>query len=233
MVLIGANRIKMSKIISHVIGQMYVVRRGKLNVVSDDGTKVFATLSAGTVFGELSILNIPGSKHGNRRTANVCAVGYADLFSLSKEDLWDSLEEYPQVKENLLNKASHILHRDGLIDDQVAEQSRRLARDWASVTASIEVGLENLSLHMHKFLHEYFESVSVLNKELAELETSMHGDFRRGHKRSFRRSRDTRRLRSAGDNFLDAAGEYPLLDVLNTSQLDLTRQHNLPGTPAP
>ena len=35
------------------IYQMYVVRRGKLNVVSDDGKKVFATLGAGTVFGEV------------------------------------------------------------------------------------------------------------------------------------------------------------------------------------
>lgn len=62
--------------------------RGMLQVVADDGSKVFATLSEGAVFGELSILNIAGSKNGNRRTANVRSVGYTDLFVLNKNDLW-------------------------------------------------------------------------------------------------------------------------------------------------
>ena len=31
---------------------------------------------------KVSILNIPGNKTGNRRTANVRSVGYSDLFSL-------------------------------------------------------------------------------------------------------------------------------------------------------
>ncbi|KAI1724650.1 cyclic nucleotide-binding domain-containing protein [Ditylenchus destructor] len=38
--------------------EMYIVKRGMLQVVADDGCKVFATLSEGAVFGELSILNI-------------------------------------------------------------------------------------------------------------------------------------------------------------------------------
>ena len=38
------------------------MKRGKLDVVADDGKKVFVTLGAGVVFGELSILNVPGSK---------------------------------------------------------------------------------------------------------------------------------------------------------------------------
>lgn len=40
--------------------EMYIVKRGTLEVVSDDGQKVFVTLKEGTVFGELSILDIPG-----------------------------------------------------------------------------------------------------------------------------------------------------------------------------
>lgn len=40
--------------------EMYIVKRGKLQVVADDGIKVFVTLQEGAVFGELSILNIAG-----------------------------------------------------------------------------------------------------------------------------------------------------------------------------
>ena len=81
------------------------------DVVADDGTTVFVTLADGAVFGEVSILNIPGNKTGNRRTANVRSVGYSDLFSLSKDDLWDALTEYPDAKARYylaLRKKGHF-----------------------------------------------------------------------------------------------------------------------------
>lgn len=84
--------------------EMYIVKKGKLQVVADDGTTVFATLQEGAVFGELSILNIAGSKNGNRRTANVRSVGYTDLFMLSKNDLWIALKEYPEARKMLIQK---------------------------------------------------------------------------------------------------------------------------------
>lgn len=54
---------------------MYIVKSGKLSVVGDDGTTIFVTLGAGSVFGEVSVLDIPGNKTGNRRTANVRSSG--------------------------------------------------------------------------------------------------------------------------------------------------------------
>ena len=78
---------------------MYIIKRGKLDVVADDGKTVFVTLEDGAVFGEVSILNIPGNKTGNRRTANVRSVGYSDLFALTKDALWDALTEYPEAKK--------------------------------------------------------------------------------------------------------------------------------------
>ncbi|CAG2118223.1 unnamed protein product, partial [Medioppia subpectinata] len=51
--------------------EMYIVKRGRLSVVADDGHSVLAALTDGATFGELSILNISGVKTGNRRTANV------------------------------------------------------------------------------------------------------------------------------------------------------------------
>lgn len=78
---------------------MYIVNRGRLHVVGDNGKTVLATLKPGSYFGEISILNMGTS--GNRRTASVRSVGYSDLFRLSKQDLWDVLKEYPAARVKL------------------------------------------------------------------------------------------------------------------------------------
>ncbi|CAH4030748.1 unnamed protein product [Pieris brassicae] len=79
--------------------EMYIVNRGKLQVMGDNGKTVLATLKAGSYFGEISILNMGTA--GNRRTASVRSVGYSDLFVLSKNDMWDVLKEYPAARVRL------------------------------------------------------------------------------------------------------------------------------------
>ncbi|MEQ2185568.1 hypothetical protein GOODEAATRI_019566, partial [Goodea atripinnis] len=58
-----------------------------------DERTVFATLRAGSVFGEI------------RRTANVIAHGFANLFILDKKDLNEILVHYPESKKLLHKKA--------------------------------------------------------------------------------------------------------------------------------
>lgn len=95
--------------------EMYIVKRGELSVLSEDCALVYGKLTDGSVFGELSILNISGVKTGNRRTANVRSVGYSDLFALSKQDLWQVLEDYPDAKTMLIDRGKEILRKDGLL----------------------------------------------------------------------------------------------------------------------
>ncbi|GMT34192.1 hypothetical protein PFISCL1PPCAC_25489, partial [Pristionchus fissidentatus] len=97
--------------------EMYIVKSGFVEVVSEDGKTVFVRLGEGTVFGELSILNIPGNKNGNRRTANVRSVGYCDLYTLQKEDLWDALHEYPHAMQSLMEKGRALLKKDNLLEE--------------------------------------------------------------------------------------------------------------------
>jgi len=79
--------------------EMYIVNRGRLQVVAENGRTVLATLRPGSYFGEISILNMGNA--GNRRTASVRSVGYSDLFCLSKNDLWEVLKDYPTARVRL------------------------------------------------------------------------------------------------------------------------------------
>jgi CRP-like cAMP-binding protein len=95
--------------------EMFIVKKGKLVVVSDDGKIIYVTLQAGAYFGELSILNLPGNKNGNRRTASVKSLGFSELFSLSKKDLWSVLLDYPITTLNLVEKGKAMLRKDNLL----------------------------------------------------------------------------------------------------------------------
>jgi len=97
---------------------MYIVKRGRLSVVADDEKTVLATLSAGSVFGEVSVLDIAGNKTGNRRTANVRSLGYSDLFCLAKKDLWETLADYPEARHSLMERGCQLLRKDHLLDEE-------------------------------------------------------------------------------------------------------------------
>lgn len=62
-----------------------------------------------------SLLAVGG---GNRRTANVIAHGFANLFILDKKDLSEILVHYPDSKKLLRKKAR--LNTDGTTHDQSA-----------------------------------------------------------------------------------------------------------------
>uniref|UniRef100_A0A4W6BZH4 Cyclic nucleotide gated channel subunit beta 3, tandem duplicate 2 n=1 Tax=Lates calcarifer TaxID=8187 RepID=A0A4W6BZH4_LATCA len=85
--------------------EMYIIKSGAVQVVGGpDNSIVFVTLKAGCVFGEISLLQ-SSKDGGNRRTANVKAYGFANLFVLEKKDLFDILVHYPESQKVLLMKA--------------------------------------------------------------------------------------------------------------------------------
>uniref|UniRef100_A0A3B4GP07 Cyclic nucleotide gated channel subunit beta 1a n=1 Tax=Pundamilia nyererei TaxID=303518 RepID=A0A3B4GP07_9CICH len=90
--------------------EMYIIKQGEVQVVGGpDLQTVFVTIRAGSVFGEISLLAGGG---GNRRTANVKAHGFANLFILDKNDLAEILVHYPESEKLLRKKAKKMLTKD-------------------------------------------------------------------------------------------------------------------------
>ncbi|KRY35316.1 Cyclic nucleotide-gated olfactory channel [Trichinella spiralis] len=130
---------------------MYIVKRGVVNVVAEDGVTVFVSLNEGSVFGELSILDIPGNKNENKRTASVRCVGFAELFVLTKNDLLECLDKYPDAQKHLLDKGKEILRKDRLLIETDVVEHEAFSND--------------------NFEQQQFENESVdeLNKEMQRL----------------------------------------------------------------
>uniref|UniRef100_A0A3P8SLF1 Cyclic nucleotide gated channel subunit beta 3, tandem duplicate 2 n=1 Tax=Amphiprion percula TaxID=161767 RepID=A0A3P8SLF1_AMPPE len=94
--------------------EMYIIKSGAVQVVGGpDNSIVFVTLKAGCVFGEISLLQ-SSKDGGNRRTANVKAYGFANLFVLEKKDLFDILVHYPESQKVLARKGFFTSKKKGL-----------------------------------------------------------------------------------------------------------------------
>ncbi|XP_041789092.1 cyclic nucleotide gated channel subunit alpha 1a [Chelmon rostratus] len=149
--------------------EMYIIKDGKLAVVADDGVTQFVVLGSGSYFGEISILNIKGSKAGNRRTANIRSIGYSDLFCLSKDDLMESLVEYPDAKGMLEDKGRQILMKDGLIDLDPANIMPE-AKELEEKVNKLYSTMELMQTKLKKILGNYKTTDKVLRRRIADLE---------------------------------------------------------------
>ena len=151
--------------------EMYIVKQGQLKVVSEDGKVTFATLSEGSVFGEISILNIAGNKNGNRRTANIISVGYSDLFVLSKDNLWIALREYPEAEKALIKRGRELLIKSNLLDPEMADKQRNEEEETADRLEKMETYVENMQTRLGRLTAEYVSSQTKLKRRLACLES--------------------------------------------------------------
>lgn len=75
-----------------------------MRVLNEAKNQTLCMLEEGAVFGELSILNIPGNRHKNRRSASIQSVGYSTLYALTKDDLWQALYDYPHQHNRLIEQ---------------------------------------------------------------------------------------------------------------------------------
>ncbi|HRP67972.1 MAG TPA: ion transporter [Turneriella sp.] len=71
--------------------EMYFISRGRVEIVSEDGATVYATLSDGSFFGEIALL------FSSERTASVRAADYCDVYTLDKFTFDAMLAKFPDV----------------------------------------------------------------------------------------------------------------------------------------
>ena len=57
---------------------------------------------------------------------------------LSKEDLWEALQEYPEARRTLIEKGRQLLRKDNLLDEEVA---KRQDMEQISVEQKVDVCL--------------------------------------------------------------------------------------------
>ncbi len=75
--------------------QMYFISRGRVEIVSEDGQTVFATLGDGSFFGEIALL------FSSERTASVRAAEYCDLYTLDKFTFDNVLQKFPEIAQQV------------------------------------------------------------------------------------------------------------------------------------
>lgn len=125
--------------------QMYFISRGKVEIVSEDGKTVFATLSDGSFFGEIAIL------FSSERTASVRAADYCDLYTLDKFTFDNVLTKFPDVAKQIHTMAEerrqksvqekrspeNINPESAIIERlQVEFEKGRVLVDWQDVTGA-------------------------------------------------------------------------------------------------
>jgi len=115
-----------------------------------------------------------GSKNGNRRTANVKSLGYSDLYTLRKEDLWLVLDNYPESLSKIIEKGKSLLRKDNLLDESKTDSKRHVEQDQLlSVQNRIKKLIdldESLNDRMTKFLDTYVDSIRLFKQQLSRVE---------------------------------------------------------------
>lgn len=78
---------------------MFFISKGSVDVVSEDGSIIYATLASAQFFGEIALL------FSTPRTATIRAREYCDLYRLDKEIFDSVLERYPDFEAKIRDYA--------------------------------------------------------------------------------------------------------------------------------
>ncbi|KAJ1558403.1 hypothetical protein HK096_001296 [Nowakowskiella sp. JEL0078] len=114
------------------IGQsMFFVVEGSADVISDDGTKVYAVMPQHSFFGEVALFfDVP-------RTATVRSSTNCSLFELAKDSLSQILEQHPVLKQTMIAAATEnyeLFRKRRKAIEKIGKQDENAAFDVEATT---------------------------------------------------------------------------------------------------
>ena len=89
---------------------------------------------------------------------------------LSKDDLWDALQEYPDAKRALIEAGRHKLLKDDLLDEAVARQQDLVEESTEKKLERLETSLENCTTRLARLLADYDSTQLKLKQRITKLE---------------------------------------------------------------
>lgn len=171
--------------------EMYIVKLGQVQVMGGPSSDVvLATLTEGSVFGEISLLGINGA---DRRTADVRSKGYSNLFVLSKSDLNEVIAYYPNAQAILKKRARQLMRKNAARERE--EEERERAR--SALQADVVIGNPKTPETPPKLLQTVIQAMPYESPAVVLIT--------RGSKR-VRRKRQSLQMETIVEPTLDVAG---------------------------
>ena len=89
---------------------------------------------------------------------------------LSKDDLWDALQEYPDAKRALIEAGRKMLMKDNLLDEEIAKQQDLVEESTEKKLERLETSLENCTTRLARLLADYDSTQLKLKQRITKLE---------------------------------------------------------------
>uniref|UniRef100_A0AC35ERH7 Cyclic nucleotide-binding domain-containing protein n=1 Tax=Panagrolaimus sp. PS1159 TaxID=55785 RepID=A0AC35ERH7_9BILA len=164
--------------------EMYIVKRGTLELLSETG-KVVNQLKEGASFGELAILKISGGKSANRRSRSLRSVGYSDVYVLKREEALAVLQDYPDQRNKLIEKAKQMIRLqtdmfqefEGGFDEDLHEISGTQNTDETLVTLSKSIS--SIEEEISNMYQEFLQNSTEMKQRVTQLEKMYFRNHRR------------------------------------------------------
>lgn len=83
--------------------EFFIIKTGRVGVISEDGLSLMAVLEEGAFFGEIALLIT------KKRTMSIKCLSATEFVSISKERFLSLFENYPKKKKYLLKVANQRL----------------------------------------------------------------------------------------------------------------------------
>ncbi|CAJ0603629.1 unnamed protein product [Cylicocyclus nassatus] len=160
--------------------EMFIVKRGTLQVIDADTLAPTLTLTDGATFGEMSVILIAGNQLGDRRGVSLRSVGYSDVYILNQDDVSTILQEYPIDRQILVTNAREMLRSRDLLTDEMMENADHsvgmLSLDEQLGTMKKQIG------DLESQLNNMYSSFNHLSTDMKKRVTAVEQIFSRNRK---------------------------------------------------